>query len=199
MGRNAVVKTRKKDLSKKQEWASALFPHFQNYGIKGVTIDDMAKWLGKSKSTLYEYFVSKNEILELAILSKIKDVQGYQEILENEKLPYRQRYIDFLNLTTREMAEVSTLFLSELRAYFPDQWTLIAQFLQEMIESLSRYYASGIQAGAFNNIHVALLVAQDRHFIFDLMTNPQFLEENGLKISELIDLYLRLKLEGLSK
>ena len=197
MGRKSLVKTRKIDVQKKNEWAKSLFLFFQRYGIKGNTMDDMAQWLGKSKSTLYEYFKSKNEILELAIFSKIEEVKGYREILENENETFRQRYIDFLRLVTTQNAAVTSLFLADLQAYFPDQWRIIELFLQDLIQSLSEYYKKGIQAGAFKNIHVALLVAEDRHFIFDLMTNARFLEENQLKMHELVEQYLSLKLDGL--
>jgi AcrR family transcriptional regulator len=197
MGRKAIQKNRKVDFRKKQEWAKTLFPFFQKHGVKGITIDEMAKWLGKSKSTLYEYFKSKNEILELSILSKIDDVIGFQVILQDENKTYRQRYNDFYELITVQIAGVSTKFLSELKEYFPDQWKVIEFFLQGLISSLKVYYKSGIKAGAFKNIHVALLIAEDQHFIFDLMTNPQFLEDNNLTVKVLVEQYSSLKLDGL--
>ena len=54
-----------------------------------------------------------------------------------------------------------------------------------------------MKAGAFRKMNIALLIAQDQHFIFDLMTNPKFLEENNLTLTELVEQYLSLKMEGI--
>ena len=196
MGRKAVAKDRHQDTEKKQEWATALFPFFQEYGVKGITINKMANWLGKSKSTLYEYFESKDEIIALSLLHKLENAKGYEAILQNEALSYRQRYNDFFQHITTQLADVSNLFLSDLKRHSPVHWNLIELFLQNIVQHLGVYYQKGMDAGEFKSIHTALLIAEDRHFIFELLTNPDFLEQNNLTLKELVEQYLDLKLNG---
>lgn len=199
MGRKAIVRNRKQDTKKKQEWANELFPFFQQHGVKGITINSMAKWLGKSKSTLYEYFVSKDEILLFSILPKLEALQGYELILNDSSRSFQQRYKDFFQHIMEQISDISNLFLADLKSHFPDHWALVDNFLKGLISQLDNYYKQGIAAGDFANIHVALLLAEDRYFVFEVLTNPDFLEENNLTLKELVEEYLNLKLHGLAQ
>ena len=64
---------------------------FMEYGFKTFTMDDLANKMGMSKKTLYEYFPSKNDLVEatldyaLEISCKNADtfVQGEGSVIEN--------------------------------------------------------------------------------------------------------------------
>lgn len=49
---------------------------FQQYGLQKVTMEDVARASGKSKSTLYYYYKSKEEIFDAVVDHEIRDVQG---------------------------------------------------------------------------------------------------------------------------
>ena len=47
---------------------------FQQYGVKKTTMEDIAKAMGKGKSTLYYYYCSKEEIFDAVILKEMGEV-----------------------------------------------------------------------------------------------------------------------------
>ncbi len=47
---------------------------FQQFGIKKTTMEDIAKAMGKGKSTLYYYYCSKEEIFDAVILKEMGEV-----------------------------------------------------------------------------------------------------------------------------
>ncbi|MBS1602449.1 MAG: helix-turn-helix transcriptional regulator [Bacteroidetes bacterium] len=47
---------------------------FQKHGIQKVNMDDVAKAIGKGRSSLYYYFKSKEEIFEAVIDAEIRDI-----------------------------------------------------------------------------------------------------------------------------
>lgn len=47
---------------------------FQQFGVKKTTMEDIAKAMGKGKSTLYYYFCSKEEIFDAVILKEMDEV-----------------------------------------------------------------------------------------------------------------------------
>jgi AcrR family transcriptional regulator len=47
---------------------------FQQYGLKKTTMEDIAKSMGKGKSTLYYYYCSKEEIFDAVILREMGEV-----------------------------------------------------------------------------------------------------------------------------
>ncbi len=48
---------------------------FMRYGIRSVSMDDIATQLGMSKKTLYQYFTDKNELVDAVVDD---DIQGMQ-------------------------------------------------------------------------------------------------------------------------
>ncbi len=47
---------------------------FQQFGVKKTTMEDIAKAIGKGKSTLYYYFCSKEEIFDAVVLKEMDEV-----------------------------------------------------------------------------------------------------------------------------
>ncbi|MES2328067.1 MAG: TetR/AcrR family transcriptional regulator [Bacteroidota bacterium] len=47
---------------------------FQQFGVKKTTMEDIAKAMGKGKSTLYYYYCSKEEIFDAVILREMDEV-----------------------------------------------------------------------------------------------------------------------------
>jgi AcrR family transcriptional regulator len=47
---------------------------FQTYGFRKVTIDDVAKAIGKARSSLYYYYKTKEEILDAVIAAEIMEL-----------------------------------------------------------------------------------------------------------------------------
>lgn len=55
---------------KKREIIEKATAIYLKYGIKSMTMDEMAKQLGISKKTLYSFVSDKNELVELCVLSQ---------------------------------------------------------------------------------------------------------------------------------
>lgn len=49
---------------------------FMQYGIRSVSMDDIANNLGMSKKTLYQYFADKDELVDAVVDGHIREIQG---------------------------------------------------------------------------------------------------------------------------
>ncbi|MBC7873176.1 MAG: TetR/AcrR family transcriptional regulator [Ferruginibacter sp.] len=49
---------------------------FMQYGIRSVSMDDIANNLGMSKKTLYQYYADKDELVEAVVDRHINEVEG---------------------------------------------------------------------------------------------------------------------------
>ncbi len=47
---------------------------FQQYGLRKTTMEDIAKAMGKGKSTLYYYYKSKDEVFDAVVTKEIEEV-----------------------------------------------------------------------------------------------------------------------------
>src|SRR3982074_1681456 len=48
---------------------------FMQYGIRSVSMDDIATQLGISKKTIYQYFADKDELVDAVVESDVKEMQ----------------------------------------------------------------------------------------------------------------------------
>ncbi|WP_409969473.1 TetR/AcrR family transcriptional regulator [Bengtsoniella intestinalis] len=60
---------------RKLEILNAAYGEFQKNGIDGTSMSDIAKSAGIGKSTIYEYFPSKNQLLSEACVQFISDME----------------------------------------------------------------------------------------------------------------------------
>jgi AcrR family transcriptional regulator len=58
---------------------------FQQFGVKKTTMEDIAKAMGKGKSTLYYYFCSKEDIFDAVVLREMDEVfSSVKQAVEKE-------------------------------------------------------------------------------------------------------------------
>src|SRR5687768_7345940 len=55
---------------------------FNKYGIRSVTMDEIATQLGMSKKTIYQYFADKDELVD-AVIAEVIDFS--REVCERDK------------------------------------------------------------------------------------------------------------------
>jgi AcrR family transcriptional regulator len=132
---------------------------FTRYGIRSVSMDDIARHLSVSKKTLYQYFADKDEMVYrmseryLARMSKQYDTikeNSHNSIEELSMISLRMK-ADFENMNP------SMLF--DLQKFHPTAWNLYNDHKIKVIsESVVRNIRQGIHDGYFrSDIHPEIL------------------------------------------
>jgi len=196
MGRKAVDKTRKVNPKRRREWIEELYPYFRDNGLKDLRMDKVAQLLGKSKSTVYEYFKSKEEIVAETISYKMELISGFEEILMNKEEGLKDRYIQLMEYLIPVLTEISSTLLDDIKTLYPSLWETIGSFFDHASSVLEKYYDEGISKGKFRNIHPVILAHGDR-FFFNELVDPQFLKSKGITADEAFKSYFELKFRGL--
>lgn len=75
---------------------------FQQYGIRKTTMEDIARSMGKGKSTLYYYFCSKEEIFDAVIRKEMHEV--FEKVKES------------VAEATSAEAKLKTFFITKIKA-----------------------------------------------------------------------------------
>jgi AcrR family transcriptional regulator len=67
---------------------------FERFGFKKTTMEDIAKQVGKSKSALYYYYKTKEEIFEAVVLGDIESLQaGVADAVKKEESAARKFHV----------------------------------------------------------------------------------------------------------
>ncbi len=92
---------------------------FFRYGIRNVTMDEIAAALGISKRTVYEIFKDKTEL----VVSCLQELSRKQELKNDEIISVTGNVIETIFLFMQEgikvMNSINHVFFSDLKKYYP--------------------------------------------------------------------------------
>ena len=125
---------------------------FFKFGIRNVSMDEIAGELGMSKKTLYKYFHDKDEIVHSLMIQKI----------EEDKCMFTKTYKESSNVVEevfgimRNMRDILTsinpVIFYELQKYYPNTWKVFLDFKHGFIlEQLERSILKGQLQGLVRN------------------------------------------------
>ncbi|GAA3520373.1 hypothetical protein GCM10022393_38260 [Aquimarina addita] len=198
MGRKSNDKNRKPKTIKVEQWTQALLPKIRKTELKNITMDELAILMNKSKSTIYEYFATKEEIFEYITQIRIDRLKAYKKEMYGKTLPPHNHEALSLILT-EGVKDISPFYLKQLQLYYPSAWDIVKAFLHDLLNDLRNFYASGIHKGIFKKTSPELLTKLDEYFIMQLITDHHFFNSNQKTLASIIKDYIALRFEGLYK
>ncbi len=106
---------------------------FMRYGVRTVTMEDIARNAGISKKTIYQEFKDKKELVrETFVWILSKDKEQLRFILDSE-----DRVIEHLVKSSQTMRErleqMNPVVIHEVRKYFPEAWEEFESFKKEFV------------------------------------------------------------------
>lgn len=132
---------------------------FFMYGIRSVTMDDIAKHLSISKKTIYESFSDKDEIVNKLIIQSIEVNLKELKKIENKSKDAVQEMIFIMNHISEMFSKINPNLIYDLQKYHSSAWKAFQSFKQDsMMRLFSDNLKKGINQGYYRkNINVPIL------------------------------------------
>ncbi|MCK8524276.1 TetR/AcrR family transcriptional regulator [Aquimarina sp. D1M17] len=197
MGRKSLSKDRKEKNKKVEQWTQAILPKLKQSDLGNLTMDDLALLMNKSKSTIYQYFTTKEEIFEYITQVRIERLYNYKEEITGEIVQLDYKYNTLVDILTEGAKDISAHYLRQLQQHYPTAWKIIEGFLFSLLQDLKQFYIKGIENKLFNPVSVDLVIKLDEYFILQLITDDHFFNQSKDTLASTIKDYMFLKFEGL--
>ena len=123
---------------------------YTKYGIRSVTMDDIAAELGISKKTIYEIFEDKNDIVKQIILYQMRKMDSeFREIAKMKKNAI-ETLLYISDIITRYVSEANSSFNFDLMKYHPEAWKLLLQFKRDRVfNHVKENLITGVKEGLY--------------------------------------------------
>lgn len=149
-------------------------------GVK-FTMSDLARRLSLSKTSLYEHFSSKNELVHDIFATAIQDVQNQeQEIYDNSGLSVVEKIQALLKIAPKVFGPINNNSLyDDLRHYYPNEWQIVSNYRDEQLNRLTSLVIQSIETHLLRPVNVPVL----RQVVTSAMNNLfnyRFLEESNM-------------------
>lgn len=198
MGRNAVIKTRNANPKKRDLYIVKLTETFKKHGLKKFSMDSISAELNVSKATLYHYFSSKDEMVEICLMNVLGQLGNFESITKDNSISFETRFYRILELFSGTFTDISNLFLADLQDEYPLLWKQVQTFIDYVTQVLTDFYNDGKNAGIFSDIDTSILVVSDKMF-FNAISDVDFLQKNNITLRTAFDEYFRMKCFGFIK
>lgn len=131
---------------------------FGNKGVK-FTTQDLAKELGISKRTIYQYFSNKEDIIDKTIEYVFGGIdKSDQDILDNKELSLRKKIsLYFENLPDGYNISAIVRHSDDLEKYYPHLYDKVDQNLNRICDNLIALVKQGMEQGVVKKVNLDIL------------------------------------------
>jgi AcrR family transcriptional regulator len=162
------------------------------------TISDLAKNLGTSKRTMYQYFSSKDDIIDSIIENLILQIKNKEEeIFHDESLSLLEKITQVLICVPEEFSTMDFRLLADLKRLHYNQWVKIDDFLKQEWDLVVKLMEEGIETGVLREIDSQLFIELYLGAINQIY-QPSFSLKSNLTISEILKSVIDILLNGIS-
>ena len=150
---------------------------FMRYGVKSVTMDDIARELGMSKKTLYQYFSNKNDLVNKVARLHF---EAENEAIHTICTTSANAIDELLNISrwvSTQMKGINPPLMLDLQKYHPDAWAVFqshknSDVYQCMLQNIHRGMEEGLYRRDINPEIIARLYIGKMELVVDTELFP---------------------------
>lgn len=102
---------------------------FFTHGYSKVLMADLARQLGMSKKTLYQYFRGKEELLHAVVKNYLEKLQQeVEQLLQQNEPDFVQKAEQVFRTVGQRFAQINGQLLADIRKHTPSSWQLLQQY-----------------------------------------------------------------------
>lgn len=172
----------------KERIKAAAHELIMQYGIRSVSMDDIAANLGISKKTIYQSYKDKDEL----ITEVVKDITQHNrtvcEYTRTESKDPIQEIFMSLDVVAEMFSKMNPAVLFDLQKYHPLAYKIIYKHKNEfLIGIIKKNLQAGIEQGIYrNNIDVDILSRFRVHSMF-IPFSPEFFKDSNFSLYDMLE------------
>jgi AcrR family transcriptional regulator len=121
---------------------------FLTAGIKSVTMDDIAKHLGMSKKTIYQFFKDKNELVIALVKKKLQEDEEQMSAIISKSGNVIEEMINMMKCSEEIFSRINPIVIHDMQKYHPDAWKQFQNFKSHvLVHTLEELLTKGIKQG----------------------------------------------------
>ncbi|WP_288096291.1 TetR/AcrR family transcriptional regulator [Hydrotalea sp.] len=153
---------------------------FMRFGVRSISMDEIASQLGMSKKTLYQYFTDKDHLVEQVIRLEINRNTSYCHLQYNQSENAIHEVFLAIEMVEEMLKNMNPLLLFELEKYHPKAFQ---QFYEHKNKFLFQVITNNLKRGIEEELYrselpVEIMAAYRIESIF-LIFNPSFTQATG--------------------
>ena len=172
---------------------------FMRYGLKSITMDDLARELGISKKTLYQYVDNKADLIAQIFRFKIEEERAMMEAFRANAQDAIDEILRLARYIVRQLRELSPTVVYDLQKYYRTTWKEMEALHQKHVydiikDNIERGMTQGVyRADIHPDIIAKLYVGKT-----SLVADEDLFPIREYDITQLFEEYILYHLHGIA-
>jgi AcrR family transcriptional regulator len=171
------LETKEKILTKTEEL-------FMRYGIKSITMDEVARHCNISKKTIYQYFPDKDSLVKEIMEVHMKEDICLINALTQQNCSALEEVLKISEFMKKDIAEIHPSVLFDLKKYHSAAYEVFEKhrdthFMETVVKNLER----GLKEGVYRQEIDVRVFARLRVIEIEAMFNLQLFKEVDIDLS----------------
>jgi AcrR family transcriptional regulator len=172
---------------------------FFKYGIKSVTMDDIARQAGVSKKTLYQVFRNKEDLIETLLINNLEQNKIVFEGISKNSSNAVQEIMMLMEYLAEMFSEINPHIFYDLQKYHIEIWKIFNDFkINYLFHKIVKNIERGISENLYRtNINKEILAIMRIEQV-EMALNPSLFLPKVFKIEEIQIVFLDHFLHGIA-
>ncbi|WP_462317425.1 TetR/AcrR family transcriptional regulator [Marinilabilia sp.] len=145
---------------------------FNLYGIRSVTMDELAQEMGVSKKTLYQYFNNKNDLVSEIMEFTANEIKTQLAKSPGANINAIEEFFFHRRELFKKLSRQNTAVVFDLRKYYPEVFKRLKEMRRKMLyNAYIKNFEKGIHQGLYRQDldidFLSRLMTGSHVFIFD--------------------------------
>lgn len=160
---------------------------FMKYGFKSITMDDVARELGVSKKTLYQYFNDKNDLVDQCVENHLDTMQSTcTKINFDKSVDAISMMLSITEFVGKMLRQVNPSSMYDLKKYFKPAWDKLEIHKKEFItNSMKENFEHGLKKGLYRKDIDSEMVTRLYIYLISFLTDPDTYDKTNTDIRKL--------------
>ncbi len=144
------------------------------HGVKSLTMDEIAKQMGMSKKTIYQFVRNKSDLVKLTMQDFLGDERKLIEgILKNSDNSVDEM-ISMIDYFLQVVREFNPTTLNDVQKHYPDTWEMYNDYrFNFMLRLIKDNLAKGVQEGYYRNDLDTDIIAKVYIMAIEILLNQE--------------------------
>lgn len=148
---------------------------FMRYGFKSITMDDVARELGVSKKTLYQFFADKTDLVNQCVDHYLEKMNATcSHIMAKKELDAINAMLEITEQVRAILAQVNPSSMYDLKKYFKPAWDKLDADRRGFIRNnIRENIALGIKKGLYRKDIDLEIISHLYVYLVGFLTDPE--------------------------
>ncbi|MEK6615306.1 MAG: TetR/AcrR family transcriptional regulator [Bacteroidota bacterium] len=156
---------------------------FFKYGIRSISMDDIAKHLSISKKTIYQFFKNKDEVVQMLMVTELnKNRCDFNTVVETSENVIVE-FFGMMKHVSALFSKINPILFYDIQKFHSETWKLFKEFKENCILKLvEESLVKGMKQGFIRADINPKILARMRIEQVDLGFNPNVFPPDKFKI-----------------